>query len=173
MAFHAKGFHTLGLMGVPAENSEPGNVRQVHTFITNDDRPTVETTGYFNALLTPRGKVRSGDQLDVTFDVDGTPDRRAYTLYVVPGTSVTLLPQGDDKGVTARAVVPTADGLTTGLILDTDEFVQATSANANNILTLPLATAATRGREIQIWVMPSTNCELRTPDASNQTIVPD
>lgn len=170
MAFHASGFRSIGVMGLPSATSEPGNVRQKHTYVTNDDRAAIETTGYFNALLTPKGKVRTGDQLDVTFDVDSQPDRRAYTLIVVTGVSVTLKPMGDDKGATPRAVVPTADGLTTGLILDTDEFVEATSAGANNILTLPEATAATRGREIWIWVAPSTNCELRTPAGGTQTI---
>jgi hypothetical protein len=170
MTFHASGFRTTGIMGIPSATSEPGNVRQTHTYVTNDDRAAVETSGYFAALLTPKNKVRTGDQMDITFDVDGSPDRRSYTLIVVTGTSVTLKPMGDDKGAAPRAVVPTSDGLTTGLILDTDEFVEATSAGANNILTLPLATAETRGREILIWVVPSTNCELRTPASANQTI---
>lgn len=71
---------------------------------------------------------------------------------------------------TPRAVVPTTDGLTTGLIAADDVFVEATSGGANNILTLPEATEATRGQQIKIWVVPSTNCELRTPAASTQTI---
>lgn len=170
MTFHASGFRSLGIMGLPSATAEPGNVRQLHSYITNDDRAAIETTGYFNALATPKGKVRTGDQFLVTFDVDGTPDCRHYVLTVVPGTSVALKPMGDDKGAAPRAVVPTADGLTTGLILDTDEFVEATSAGANNILTLPAASAATRGREILIWVVASTNCELRTPAGGTDTI---
>lgn len=73
-------------------------------------------------------------------------------------------------GQTPRAVVPTSDGLTTGLILDTDVVVEATSAGANNILCLPRATAAKRGRQIKIWVKPSTNCELQSARGSGDTI---
>lgn len=73
-------------------------------------------------------------------------------------------------GAAPRAVVPTTDGLTTGLILDTDSFVEATSAGANNILCLPKATAAARGRRVLIWVVPSTNCELQTFRGSSDTI---
>ena len=79
----------------------------------------------------------------------------------VVGSSVPAVP---------RAVVPTSDGLTTGLLYFTDRFVEATSANAAHWLTLPLATAATRGKELWIWVVPSTNCELRTPASADQTI---
>ena len=170
MTFHANGFRSQATpLGIPSATSEPGNVRQWHTYVTNDDKSAIETSGYFDALLTPSKKVRAGDLLEVSYDVDGTPGRAAYTLDIV-NSSVVLRAGGDDKGSGVRAITATADGLTTGLIRDTDDFVEVTSANANHIVTLPEATEATRGREIWIWVLPSTNCELRTPDASGQTI---
>ena len=59
-----------------------------------------------------------------------------------------------------RAVTATADGLTTGLLALTDNFVTVTSANANHIIMLPSAPAAALGTVIQGWV--GTNgCEVR------------
>jgi hypothetical protein len=170
MAFHEKGFRSNATpLGQPADNSSPGEARQLHTFVTNDDRAAIETSGYFNVLWTGARRVKSGDILDVVYDIDSSPGHRRYVVTIV-ASAVVLVPAGDDLGSVPREVVPTADGLTTGLILDTDSFVEATSAGANNFLTLPLASNATRGREIWIWVVPSTNCELRTPASSNNTI---
>lgn len=73
-------------------------------------------------------------------------------------------------GLGGRAIVATADGLTTGLITDEDTFVIATNGgSADNIITLPLATSETRGRRIAIYASGG-NVELRTPASSNQTI---
>lgn len=170
MTFHEKGFRSLPTpMGQPAQDSGPGEMRQIHTYVTNDDRAAIETSNYFDLLWTTPKRVKKGDLLDVVYDIDGTPGHRRYVLTIVSNHIVPVA-AGDDLGGTPRAVVPTADGLTTGLILDTDSMVEATSAGANDILTLPLATAATRNREICIYVAGATNCELRTPAASNQTI---
>jgi hypothetical protein len=169
MTFHEKGFRSLGAMGVPANDSSAGSARQLHSYVTNDDRAAVETSNYFDALLDPR-RVKIGDLLLVSYDVDGTPGFRSYVVNIVSSHVVPVPEQGDDAGASARAVVPTSDGLTTGLIYDTDKMVVATSAGANNILCLPPATAKTRGREIAIWVVPSTNCELQTHRGSSDTI---
>lgn len=170
MAYHASGYRQIGPMGQPAANSPAGSVKQLHSFVTADDRAAVETSGYFNALLTPAKKIQLGDLLIVSFGV-GTnkAGTRTYQLDIV-SNAVVLRAELDDAGTPVRSITATADGLTTGIILDTDEFVEVTSANANNIVVLPLATAATRGREIQIWVLPGTNCELQTPATTNQTI---
>lgn len=169
MAFHEKGFRSLGVMGIPATDSAAGSVRQLHSYVTNDDRAALETAEYFDDLLDPR-RVKDGDVLLVSHDVDGSPGGRYY-LITISGGHVVLSPfLVEYAGGTPRAVVPTSDGLTTGLILDGDTFVEATSANAAHILQLPPATAATRGREILIWVKPSTNCELQTASGSGDTI---
>jgi hypothetical protein len=170
MTFHDKGFRSIATpMGQPATDSSPGETRQIHTFVTNDDRAAVETSGYFNVLWTGARRVKKGDLLDVVYDIDSTPGHRRYVINIVSNV-VVLLPAADDLGALPRAVVPTSDGLTTGLILDTDSFVEATSAGANNILCLPKAQPETRGREIMIWVVPSTNCELQTFRGSSDTI---
>lgn len=65
-----------------------------------------------------------------------------------------------------RAVTATVDGLTTGLILNTDTQVTVTSNDANKIVTLP---AAEVGLDIVIYV-PAVGCEIRTPAASGVKI---
>lgn len=134
---------------------------------SDDDVATIETPAYFNGLA---ATLQVGEVIYGRVDLNGTPLLRNWLVSANDGTSVTVVRESDAAGGGTRAVVPTADGLTTGLIYANDRFVQATSADANNILTLPTASAATRGREILIWVVPSTNCELRTPAGSGQTI---
>ena len=51
-----------------------------------------------------------------------------------------------------RAVVPTADGLTTGLILSTDVVVEATSANSAHLLTLPAIADVPLGWQVKIFL---------------------
>lgn len=141
----------------------------VQAYLVTPEAPTaVEAANYFDsaAIRIPKGSI-----IDAVMSFGGTPVTRKYVVTSNDGTTVVVdRAEDSDSGQAGRAVVPTADGLTTGLILDTDSFVIATSANADHILTLPSASAATVGREIDIWVVASTNCELRTPASSNQTI---
>lgn len=167
MTFNIKGFQTLGVMGTPS--GAAGSRRAIHTYITNDAPSVVETSDYFLSIYT---LLKIGDALLASLDNDGTPRLRTYLVLTAGSGGVTIkrADDPDSSGSGVRAVVPTSDGLTTGLILDSDSFVEATSADANHILTLPEATAATRGREILIYVAGATNCELRTPASGNQTI---
>lgn len=75
------------------------------------------------------------------------------------------------KGLQVRdvAVTATADGLTTGLIDTGVSFVSVTSASADNIITLPAATADVVGHSIRGWVG-ANGCEMRTPATSGATI---
>lgn len=135
---------------------------------TPEDRAAVETAGYFN-VLAEISKV--GETIMASLDLDGTPILQFYMISANDGTNVSVTRADDDSsGGGGRAVIPTAAGLTTGQILPTDSFVIATSASAAHILMLPECSAATIGREIQIWVVPSTNCELQTATASGDTI---
>lgn len=135
---------------------------------SDDDVATVETGGFFNDLS---DELQVGEIIRARLDLDGTPVMRHYLVSGNSGGTVTVSRASDElASLGVRAVVPTADGLTTGLIYAYDKFVEATSADANHILTLPTASAATRGRVIWIWVVGSTNCELRTPATSNQKI---
>lgn len=139
-----------------------------YTYATSDTLATMLADGYFDGASE---KLRKGDVIFAVASANGSiPNLATLRVTSVATDDVAVISDVSTEGGGSRAVVPTADGLTTGLIYDTDSFVVATSAGANDILTLPTATAATRGRVIKIWVVPSTNCELRTPDASGQTI---
>lgn len=148
----------------------PGSVANYYTYATTDALATVIADGYFNDA---RAKLKAGDVIHALCNhaAASAPDYAVIRVVSAPTSgNVTVATDVDAAGGGARAVVPTADGLTTGLILPTDKMVEATSANANHILKLPAASAATRGKEIFIWVVPSTNCELQTAVGSGNTI---
>lgn len=161
---------TIRRFGAGVSYGSGANIKQLADWdlATDDDVAAIETGGFFNELA---ADMKVGEIIRARADLNGTPVLRHYMVSANSGTVVTIV-KADDLTATlgARAVVPTANGLTTGLITHSDRMVEATSGNADHILTLPEATAATRGREIWIWVVGSTNCELRTPSGSTQTI---
>lgn len=67
------------------------------------------------------------------------------------------------------AVTATADGLTTGLVSADSDWLDITSANANNIITLPALSEVSNGKVIRGWVG-ANGCEIRTPAASTEKI---
>lgn len=137
-------------------------------YASNDDVATVETASFFDDIA---DEAKVGEIIKARLDLDGTPVLRHYIISAITSGVVTVTRASDElASLGARAVVPTANGLTTGLILPSDRMVVATSGGANNILSLPACSAATRGREIWIWVVPSTNCELQTAAGSGDTI---
>jgi hypothetical protein len=73
----------------------------------------------------------------------------------------------ESAGSHAESVTATSDGLTTGLIPATARFVTASSSDANHIITLPTPVT---GHQLWIQADASTNCELRTPADSGNTI---
>lgn len=76
---------------------------------------------------------------------------------------INSLGMGDNEALTA-----TSDGLTTGLATGSG-FLVVTSANANNIVTLPALADVSDGHEVWGYVG-ANGCELRTPAASGETI---
>lgn len=166
MTYNTLGFESIHVMGTAT--GAAGSRNAVHSYVTADAPSVVETADYFLSIYR---RVKPGDILMVSYAT--TPRQlRTYIFDTVTSTSVTILREADDDaaGQGVRAVTATADGLTTGLILATDSFVEISSADANHIATLPEASAATRGQEKLIYVAGATNCELRTPASSNQTI---
>lgn len=146
------------------------NIKQLQDWLyaSSDDVATVEAAGFFDDIAT---EAKVGEIIAARLDLDGTPVLRHYIISAISSGVVTITRASDElASLGARAVVPTADGLTTGLILPSDKFVEITSGNADHIVTLPTASAATRGRVIHAYVVASTNCEVRTPATSNQTI---
>jgi hypothetical protein len=88
MTYDVKGFRTVDFMFNPSGLA--GANLGVHKYVTNDDRAAVETAGYFNALAK---RVKVGDHIDVTLDLDGTVMRRNYVVTANTGTVVTIAAQ--------------------------------------------------------------------------------
>lgn len=87
------------------------------------------------------------------------------------GTTWREVPIGTNIGRLrgTRAVAPTDDGLTTGIILSTDTHITCTSGNAAHWITLPALSASLIGLEIK-GVIGATACEVRTPASGGNTI---
>ena len=138
------------------------------------------------ARFTSTGSPSSTSNLVAIEQTTGAGTAGAYALYInATGTNVEAL-KVDAGGVvfdetltvtgaatfttgaqsTAVAVTATSDGLTTGLIGAGSRYVTATSASANDIVTLP---AATVGNIITMYVG-ANGCEVRTPSGSNVKI---
>lgn len=146
----------------------PGTKVNRYDYASTSALATILAAGYFNFA---RAYLQVGDVIDVIAGHGGAEDLATVQVTAVPASgNVTVSTDVETEGGGARAVVPTAAGLTTGLILPTDRFVVATSANAAHILQLPECSEETRGREIWIWVVASTNCELQTAADSGDTI---
>lgn len=88
MAFDVKGFRTVDYMSNPSGLA--GANLGVHKYVTNDDTAAVETTGYFNSLAT---RLKKGDHIDMTLDLDGTIMRRNYVVTDIAAGVVTIADQ--------------------------------------------------------------------------------
>ncbi|TPW33239.1 hypothetical protein FJU08_01355 [Martelella alba] len=88
MAFDVKGFRTVDFMYNPS--GAAGANLGVHNYVTNDDTAAVETAGYFNDLT---DRVKKGDHIDCTLDLDGTPMRRNYIVLSNTGGVVAISAQ--------------------------------------------------------------------------------
>jgi hypothetical protein len=70
------------------EAGSPGATPAMVLHYTNNTQAQVETDGYFNPV---RDWLHVGDQLRVSFDVDGTPGSRGYVVATIPdGGDVTI-----------------------------------------------------------------------------------
>jgi hypothetical protein len=75
------------------EAAAQGMVPGQHRYGTNNTQAEVETAGYFNPV---RAWLAVGDQVKVSFDLDGTPGSRGYVVATIP--------DGGDVTITADAV---------------------------------------------------------------------
>lgn len=147
----------------------PGEKVNHYTYATADTLATVLAAGYFNdARLKP---LKIGDVILVSSGVGGTNDFAIVRVTAVPSSgNVTVAKDGGAaEGGDARAVVPTSDGLTTGLILATDTYISLASADANHFATLPAIADVPLGKRI-VGKNGATACELRTPASSTTKI---
>lgn len=140
----------------------------VWAYAGTDTMAAMLTAGYFNDL---RARLKVNDVFHLVSSVDGTGDLLTVKVTAVPASGNVVVAADDDSAsvVSARAVVPTADGLTTGLLFSYDSFVSVASADANHIMTLPVIANVPLGKEI--WGKNgATACEMRTPATSNTKI---
>lgn len=59
------------------------SVTSLFFYVTNDPAATVETAGYFNDI---RNRLKKGDVILVSLDLDGTSALRTYVVQSSPGT---------------------------------------------------------------------------------------
>lgn len=74
-----------------------------------------------------------------------------------------------DQSLDQADLTSTADGLTTGLITEVDQWINVTSASANNIITLPSLANVSNGTVFRGYVG-ANGFKLGTPAASNEKI---
>lgn len=145
-----------------------GKHRSIFFHATTQSAAVVLTAGYCNDFRTD---LQVNDLIDVVSQVEtsGVPMRLKVTAVPAAPGNVVVTTDVADEVASARAVVPTGDGLTTGLILASDDFIAVTSGGANDIVTLPPIADVPLGKEI--WGQNgATACEMRTPATSNTTI---
>jgi hypothetical protein len=88
MAFNVKGFRTTDHMTNPS--GDAGANLNCHKYVTNDDTAAVETSGYFNSIWR---RLKKGDHIDMTLDLDGTVMRRNYIVTASSASAVTIAAQ--------------------------------------------------------------------------------
>lgn len=66
----------------PSIGSGDGSVKKMHMYVSNDDVATVETDGYFD---TAYEQFQTGDIINCSLDIDGTPARKDYVVVRTAG----------------------------------------------------------------------------------------
>ncbi len=175
MAYIASGLKMINAGGTVG--TAPGNVACVYHYATNDAAATIEGAGYFNAEA---ARLKVGDLIHTSIDVDGTPAFKTYIVSANTGSVVTITP-GASLTFNAKYVltVDIAD-----LSADTSHFVVAPYAGTINklwsvidgavatadvIVTGKIATVAITNGAITIATAGSAagNVASATPSAAN------
>lgn len=86
MALIKSGFRTLDHIGT-VDASLAGSNRTLHAYVTNDTAAQVETSDYFLSLYE---RLKVGDLLLASIDMDGTPTVQLYVFNAVSSSSVTI-----------------------------------------------------------------------------------
>lgn len=85
MAFVVSGFKTITHIG--SVDGAAGANRSMHGYVTNDDAAAVEAANYF---LSIHARLKVGDQIHCSLDMDGTPIGRSYVVTASASTGVTV-----------------------------------------------------------------------------------
>ncbi len=67
----------IRLPGTAYIGTGEGSAKSCHAYFTNDDAATVETAGFFNVAYLD---FQSGDQINCSLDLDGTPALKSYVV---------------------------------------------------------------------------------------------
>jgi hypothetical protein len=86
MALYKDGFRTIGHIGT-VDRSVAGSNRNLHVYITNDDAAALETSDYFLSIY---NRLKVGDVLIASIDLDGTQTVRMYVFNAVSSSGVTI-----------------------------------------------------------------------------------
>ncbi|MBG6211771.1 MULTISPECIES: hypothetical protein [Stappiaceae] len=86
MAFDADGFYTISHIGT-VDPATPGTMRNFHGYVTNDDAAAVETGNYFLSIY---DRLKVGDQVHCSLDMDGTPAGKSYVVSASSSTTVSI-----------------------------------------------------------------------------------
>lgn len=153
----------------PLASSSKAGIIPVQAYLCTEESPVaVEAADYFNAAAK---RLPKGSRIGAVMSHAAVPVARDYVVVSNDGATVVIGGETDGEALAAaaRAVVPTANGLTTGLLLATDTNVSVASADANHIITLPAIATVPLGKAI--WGKNgATACEMRTPAASTTKI---
>lgn len=122
--------------------------------------------GFYEVSPTQLGASVS-DTLVAMFNANGIATNAIEEQVTDTGVSVDGLTIKDGSTGKRVAATATADGLTTGLLTGSDQFVTVTAEDPNHIITLPLSTGIIVGTTIEGYVG-ANGFELRV-DASEAT----
>lgn len=110
MAYNADGFQKIAFGGaIAATFPDAGSVKNLWSYVTNDDLSTILTDAYFDGIT--GDPLVAGDAIVCSYDVDGSP-RVALLAVTVGGGDVTVVPHADvvdvDVGTTAStaSIIP-------------------------------------------------------------------
>lgn len=86
MAFQKSGFLTLSHIGT-TDAGLAGSNRNFHAYVTNDDAAAVETGNYFLEIY---DRLKVGDQIHCTLDLDGTVAGKSYVVSAASAATVSI-----------------------------------------------------------------------------------
>jgi hypothetical protein len=126
--------------------------------VVRDENNTTLAADTISEVTAAAGVTVDGVLLkDSEVTVDVINEATAATGVTLDGA---LVKDGSFIGKQATATA-TSDGLTTGALTGTDQFVSVTSASANNIVAMPLDSTCPIGTVIRGWVG-ANGCEIRS-----------
>jgi hypothetical protein len=150
MTYNAKGFKTITHIGTADTTGAAGTNNCLHGYVSNDDAATVETANYFDTLLDPP-RVKTGDLLLASLDIDGTPTIGFYQFTVSGGHVSIATAAGSQVDALTGTLTGTVDGAMADVPVPTDTPASA-DALRDDIATNVIPAINTNLKELQTAV---------------------